>query len=356
MDAKTDILGAGQIKISPEQQARLKQPLQTPVSPVQAVQQEQGQQAPPQSLDAPEEVKPKRLSYTEMFQMLNPYEQKTPEELAKEKKRDRSRRIISAIGDGISALSNLYFTTKGAPNAYSGQKTLSAAYQKRRDSLNAQRNAERDKWMAGYLNAVQMDDNMNWRDKVQSYKEGRDRLADKRYEEGQKAAGAAAELKYQRELTMQKINHAFQMGMLDARGKQDLEKQAAGAKNQKELLALGHRYKLEEIAAGKKAFTKKTDKNTKFPKLRYEGPNGETQYYDMNEDVQVAKMYNEGVRAGYFKEIEGRQPTVKQMRDIIIGSTGRWKEGNSAELNGNNASEAGWSLSGNDEADGWSLK
>jgi len=355
MDAKTDILGAGQIKTSPEQQARLKQPLPTPVSPVQAVQQEQGRQAPPQSLDAPEEVKPKRLSYTEMFQMLNPYEQKTPEELAKEKKRDRSRRIISAIGDGISALSNLYFTTKGAPNAYTGQNTLSAAYQKRRDSLNAQRNAERDKWMAGYLNAVQMDDNMNWRDKVQSYKEGRDRLADKRYEEGQKAAVAAAELKHQRELTMQKINHAFQMGMLDARGKQDLEKQAAGAKNQKELLALGHRYKLEEIAAGKKAPAKKTDKNTKFPKLRYEGPNGETQYYDMNEDVQVAKMYNEGVRAGYFKEMEGKQPTVKQMRDVIIGSTGKWKEGNSAGLNGNNDSEAGWSLNGNDETDGWSL-
>lgn len=359
MDAKTDILGTGQIKTSPEQQARLNQPLPTPVSPVQVAQHGQGEQVKPQSLDAPDEVKPKRLSYTEMFQMLNPYEQKTPEELAKEKKRDRSRRIISAIGDGISALSNLYFTTKGAPNAYTGQNTLSAAYQKRRDSLNAQRNTEHDKWMSGYLNAVQMDDSMNWRDKVQAYKEGRDKLADSRYESGQKAAGAAAELKYQRDLTLQKINHAFQMGMLDTRAKQDLEKQAAGAKNQKELLALGHKYKLEEINAGKKVPAKKTDKNTKFLKLRYEGPNGETQYYDMNEDVQVAKMYNEGVRAGYFKEIEGKQPTVKQMRDIIIGSTGRWKEGNSVSLNNNNDSGEGWSLNGsdaNDEKDGWSLK
>lgn len=359
MDAKTDILGTGQIKTSPEQQARLNQPLPTPVSPVQVAQRDQGEQVKPQSLDAPDEVKPKRLSYTEMFQMLNPYEQKTPEELAKEKKRDRSRRIISAIGDGISALSNLYFTTKGAPNAYTGQNTLSAAYQKRRDSLNAQRNTEHDKWMYGYLNAVQMDDSMNWRDKVQAYKEGRDKLADKRYESGQKAAGAAAELKYQRDLTLQKINHAFQMGMLDTRAKQDLEKQAAGAKNQKELLALGHKYKLEEINAGKKAPTKKADEKRKQYYSRFKTKDGNTEYYDMNDDAQVAKMYNKGIEAGYFKDIEGKQPTVKQMRDIIIGSTGKWKEWNSANLHDNNESGKGWSLNGSnadDEKDGWSLK
>lgn len=354
MDAKTDILGSGQIKTSPEQQARLNQPLRTPVSPIQVAQ--HGQQVKSQSLDAPDEIKPKRLSYTEMFQMLNPYEQKTPEELAKEKKRDRSRRIIAAVGDGISALSNLYFTTQGAPNAYTGQNTLSGAYQKRRDALNAKRDAQRDKWISGYMNARQMDDNLSWRDRMQAYREGRDKLADKRYEDGQKAASAASDLKYQRELTMQKINHAFQMGMLDARGKQDLEKLAAGAKNQKDLQALVHRYKLEEIAASKKDGTEKKDKKARLPKLRFEGPNGETQYYDMNEDVQVAKMYNEGVRAGYFKEVEGKQPSVKQMRDIIIGSTGKWKEGNSGSLNGGDDSMSGWSLNDGDGTGGWSLK
>lgn len=389
MDVKSDILGTGRPKTAPEQQAGLKSPmpapvsaskesskevtlqpitaeqesrlnqsLQAPSSPSQVVQRGQAEKrdASNQRLEVPEEVKPKRFSYAEMFSMLNPRAEMTPEEQEKEKKRDRSRRIISAIGDGISALSNLYFTTQGAPNAYTGQNTLSAAYQRRHDTLNARRNAERDKWMTGYLNALQMDDNMGWRDKMQAYREGRDKLGDERYEDNQKAASAAADLKYQREITMQKINHAFQMGMLDLRSKNDLEKQAVGAKNQKELLALGHKYKLEEIAAGKKDPTKKTTKKTNYPKMRFEGPNGETKYYDMNEDTQVAKMYNEGVRAGYFKEIDGKQPTVKQMRDKIIGSNGRWKEGNSAKLNEEDGAGAGWSLNENDGAGGWSLK
>lgn len=389
MDVKSDILGTGRPKTAPEQQARpkspmpapasssngatqdatlnpltsdqvsrLQQPLPAPISPTQVVQREQAGKGTvgEQRLETPEEVKPNRFSYAEMFSMLNPRAEMTPEEQEKEKKRDRSRRIISAIGDGISALSNLYFTTQGAPNAYTGQNTLSAAYQRRHDTLNARRNAERDKWMAGYLNALQMDDNMGWRDKMQAYREGRDKLGDKRYEDNQKAASAAADLKYQREITMQKINHAFQMGMLDLRSKNDLEKQTVGAKNQKELLALGHKYKLEEIAAGKKDPTKKTTKKTNYPKMRFEGPNGETKYYDMNEDAQVAKMYNEGVRAGYFKEIDGKQPTVKQMRDKIIGSNGRWKEGNSAKLNEEDGASTGWSLIENDNTEGWSLK
>lgn len=389
MDVKSDILGTGRPKTAPEQQARpkspmpapvssssgvtqdatlnpltsdqvsrLQQPLPAPISPTQVVQREQAGKGTvgEKHLETLEEVKPKRFSYAEMFSMLNPRAEMTPEEQEKEKKRNRSRRIISAIGDGISALSNLYFTTQGAPNAYTGQNTLSAAYQRRHDTLNARRNAERDKWMAGYLNALQMDDNMGWRDKMQAYREGRDKLGDKRYEDNQKAASAAADLKYQREITMQKINHAFQMGMLDLRSKNDLEKQAVGAKNQKELLALGHKYKLEEIAAGKKDPTKKTTKKTNYPKMRFEGPNGETKYYDMNEDTQVAKMYNEGVRAGYFKEIDGKQPTVKQMRDKIIGSNGRWKEGNSAKLNEEDGAGTGWSLNENDGAGGWSLK
>lgn len=388
MDVKSDILGTGRPKTAPEQQARpkspmpapvssssgvtqdatlnpltsdqvsrLQQPLPAPISPTQVVQREQAGKGTvgEQRLETPEEVKPKRFSYAEMFSMLNPRAEMTPEEQEKEKKRNRSRRIISAIGDGISALSNLYFTTQGAPNAYTGQNTLSAAYQRRHDTLNARRNAERDKWMAGYLNALQMDDNMGWRDKMQAYREGRDKLGDERYEDNQKAASVAADLKYQREITMQKINHAFQMGMLDLRSKNDLEKQAVGAKNQKELLALGHKYKLEEIAAGKKDPTKKTNTEKKKYYARFKTKNGASEYFNMNDEAQIAQMYNKGVQAGYFKEIEGKRPTVKQMRDIIIGSTGLWKDSKINVTNSNDEG-TGWSLNENDGAGGWSLK
>lgn len=357
MDVKSDILGTGKmnqalpeqqtavrkpITLSPLQKARMDAPLPAPVSPVSEQQKAVGQH---------EGIKetPKRLSYTEMFQMLNPYEQKTPEEQAKEKKRERSSRIISAIGDGISALSNLYFTTQGAPNAYTGQNTLSAAYKRRHDELNAKRNANHDKWMNGYLNAIQMDDNMNWRDKMQAYRENRDKLGDKRYEDSKKAASAAEQLKYQREITMKEIDHAYQMGVLDARSKRELEKQAVVAKNQKELLALGHKYKLEEIAEGKKDGTKEAGKK-KQNLMRFRTPSGTTEYYDMNDDTQVAKMYNEGVRAGYFKEMLGEQPTVERMRDLIIGSTGRKKISN-FNINKGDEGGAGPSSDENNESE-----
>ena len=42
----------------------------------------------------------------------------TPEELKKKKRRERLGKIFDAVGDGVSALSNLYFATKGAPDSY----------------------------------------------------------------------------------------------------------------------------------------------------------------------------------------------------------------------------------------------
>lgn len=68
------------------------------------------------------------LSYAELFKKLNPYTPPTDEELAKEKKKQKRDQIFAAIGDGISALSNLYFTTQGAPNMYSGKTQLRKGY------------------------------------------------------------------------------------------------------------------------------------------------------------------------------------------------------------------------------------
>ena len=47
------------------------------------------------------------------------------EELAKEAKKYKRQQIFNAIGDGIMALSNLYFTAQGAGNMYDGANTLS---------------------------------------------------------------------------------------------------------------------------------------------------------------------------------------------------------------------------------------
>lgn len=55
----------------------------------------------------------------------------TKEEQEAEAKRQKRNALFAAISDGVSALSNLYFTTKGAPNAYTGKKTMTDAVQDR---------------------------------------------------------------------------------------------------------------------------------------------------------------------------------------------------------------------------------
>lgn len=46
------------------------------------------------------------------------------DEKKKREKTERARRIISAVGDGLSALSNLYFTTQYAPSSYNPENSL----------------------------------------------------------------------------------------------------------------------------------------------------------------------------------------------------------------------------------------
>ncbi|MCU6767843.1 hypothetical protein OCV73_02575 [Barnesiella propionica] len=124
---------------------------------------------------------PERLSYAEIFQRMHPYHSPTPEELEKEKKKKKREAIFSAIGDGISALSNLYFTTQYAPNTYDPKNSLSAKSRERWDKLNKEREHNQRQYMEEYLRAVAMDesnkkDERNWRHKLE-----REGIEDERY-------------------------------------------------------------------------------------------------------------------------------------------------------------------------------
>lgn len=82
---------------------------------------------------------------TEAANKLKP---ETEEERKKRERKERSKQIIAAVGDGLMALSNLYFTTKGAPNMYnhetmSQQKPL----QGKLDKLKKEREANADKYL-----------------------------------------------------------------------------------------------------------------------------------------------------------------------------------------------------------------
>ena len=99
------------------------------------------------------------MNYADMFVAMNPYKPMTPEERAAEAKRNRRNAMFAAISDGISALSNLYFTTKGAPNSFNGGSTLSGKMYERQRQLEKEREAMDKDYINGYLRAMEMDRN-----------------------------------------------------------------------------------------------------------------------------------------------------------------------------------------------------
>lgn len=93
------------------------------------------------------------LSYAELYKKLNPYTPPTAEELEKEKKKQKRDQIFAAIGDGISALSNLFFTTQYAPNMYTGKNTMSERTKVRYDKLMKEREGKEKEYYEGLMRA-----------------------------------------------------------------------------------------------------------------------------------------------------------------------------------------------------------
>lgn len=99
------------------------------------------------------------MSYADMFAAMEPYKEPTKEELEKERKKEKRERLFAAIGDGISALSNLYFTTQYAPNMYDPNKeTNSEKVENYWTNLRKEREANRQRYVDGYIKAKQADD------------------------------------------------------------------------------------------------------------------------------------------------------------------------------------------------------
>ena len=97
----------------------------------------------------------KKPTYEELFRATNPAP-RAPAEDEKLLRRQRNRVLISGIGDGISAMSNLFFTSKYAPNVEQPAR-LSEGVQKRWDDMMARYNRERDAYNAGLRRAQDKD-------------------------------------------------------------------------------------------------------------------------------------------------------------------------------------------------------
>lgn len=93
-------------------------------------------------------------SYSDLLADFAP--QTSDEEKQRQMKRERRNAIFSALGDGLSALSNLFFTTKGAPDQ-GLRPNLTEAAKKRMDDLREKWQAEKDKYDALMLKGLDMD-------------------------------------------------------------------------------------------------------------------------------------------------------------------------------------------------------
>lgn len=101
---------------------------------------------------------PKPLSYADMYKILNPEHQETAEQRANREKKERTKARIAALGDGLRALSNIYFATNGAKVVHNPESDMSKAVNKRKAYMDAQREKNRASWLAGYQRALALDE------------------------------------------------------------------------------------------------------------------------------------------------------------------------------------------------------
>lgn len=107
-----------------------------------------------------EEPKPqaKQLSYADMYKMLNPEQEETAEQKEIREKKERTKARIAAIGDGLRALSNIYFATKGAKVVHNPESDMTKVVNKRKEYMDAQRERNQAAWLAGYQRAMALDE------------------------------------------------------------------------------------------------------------------------------------------------------------------------------------------------------
>lgn len=173
-------------------------------------------------------VLPKEDAEMRNRQMLRDYVASggmTPEERENQKRSRAASQILATIGDGLSAISNLHYTTQYAPNAeqHSGVQYLTDKWKRDDDE-------RRDNFLKGTSLYQQMQAAKRAEDELK-YRRDRDALEAKRYEEEKKyRAKKDAEAKAAQERAEQWAKEKFQ-AELEA----DNKRHEATLKNQRNI-------------------------------------------------------------------------------------------------------------------------
>lgn len=105
-----------------------------------------------------QEPEKKQLTYAEMYKMLNPDDSESPEQRAQREKNEKRKARIAALWDGLRALANIYFASKGAKVVHNPESDMTAAINKRKAYMDAQREKNRAAWLTGYQRALALDE------------------------------------------------------------------------------------------------------------------------------------------------------------------------------------------------------
>ena len=178
------------------------------------------------------------------YDWLEKHPEETEEQRKKREKKERSRKIMSAIGDGLSAIANVYFTSQYAPDMYDPQNSSLKAVNDRIEKLKLDREKEAEQRRA-YIERTakgeaerartvrELEAQMEAR-KIAAQKaqqEAEKHAAEKRlwpYKE-QKAKGEADRAASLANVASVKESYAPQMAEEELRGKQALTKERNSA-------------------------------------------------------------------------------------------------------------------------------
>lgn len=188
-----------------------------------------------QGADGDDAQKPvEEMTMTELLQQLDADSKAEDEKVRKKEKRDKT---FAAIGDGIGALSNLYFTTQYAPNAFDPTNTMSDRTRERwerwmkdkKDNDNIYINArlrayERDRA------AAEADRQWRWQmeqaakkaaadEAEREYQHGRDKVKDKQFEQSLGLKGDIEKEKNETKRVIAKENNDTKKATAGSRGK-----------------------------------------------------------------------------------------------------------------------------------------
>lgn len=129
--------------------------------------------------DKSEEMRERGMA--EMLELLKKgranYAPETEDERKKRVKRERANAIIAALGDGISAISNMVTSSKGAPSMYEAQNGMLPKWRERYDKAQAARKEREDNYL-NYTAKMQelANQNSEWKRKIAIDEANQDRL------------------------------------------------------------------------------------------------------------------------------------------------------------------------------------